>query len=57
MRPISWHPHFSDGEIDQAFSLVNDDVSWRVPGDLPFSGTKTKAECMDTLHLFQLIQP
>ena len=57
MRPISWHPHFSDGEIDQAFSLVNDDVSWWVPGDLPFSGTKTKAECMDTLHLFQLIQP
>jgi ketosteroid isomerase-like protein len=35
---------FSNGDIDGAFAMVSDDVSWWVPGDLPFSGTKTKAE-------------
>jgi len=38
--------HFSDGEIDQAFALVSDDVDWWVPGNLPFSGTKSKTEYM-----------
>jgi ketosteroid isomerase-like protein len=37
---------FSAGEIDQAFALVSEDVSWWVPGDLPFSGTKTKEQYM-----------
>ena len=35
---------FSAGEMAAAFALVSDDVRWWVPGDLPFSGTKTKAE-------------
>jgi len=35
---------FSDGDIDTAFSLVREDARWWVPGTLPFSGTKTKAE-------------
>ena len=45
--------YFSDGEIDQAFALVDDDVSWWVPGDLPFSGTKTKAEYMQVVASIQ----
>ncbi len=32
------------GKIDDAFELVDENVSWWVPGDLPFSGTKSKAE-------------
>lgn len=36
--------YFSNGDIDDAFALVSDDASWWVPGDLPFSGSKTKAE-------------
>ena len=35
---------FSDGNIDAAFALVREDARWWVPGTLPFSGTKTKAE-------------
>ena len=44
---------FSRGEIDSAFDLVRDDVSWWVPGDLPFSGTKTKAEYMQVVGNIQ----
>lgn len=36
----------TDGNIAGAFELVSDDVVWWVPGDLPFSGTKTKSEYM-----------
>jgi len=32
------------GKIDAAFELVDDNVSWWVPGNLPFSGTKSKTE-------------
>ncbi|MGH8673565.1 MAG: nuclear transport factor 2 family protein [Burkholderiales bacterium] len=35
---------FSAGRIDQAFARVADDATWWVPGTLPFSGTKTKAQ-------------
>lgn len=38
--------HVTAGKVDDAFELVSDDVSWWVPGDLPFSGTKTKADYM-----------
>lgn len=34
----------NDGDFDTAFRHVSDDVEWWVPGELPFSGTKTKAE-------------
>ena len=44
---------FSAGEIDQAFALVSDDVSWWVPGDLPFSGTKTKEQYMQVVNSIQ----
>ena len=44
---------FSRGDIDSAFELVRDDVSWWVPGDLPFSGTKTKAEYMQVVSSIQ----
>ena len=44
---------FSSGEIDQAFALVSDDVSWWVAGDLPFSGTKTKAEYLQVVGSIQ----
>lgn len=40
---------FSAGDIDTAFALVADDVSWWVPGDLPFSGTKTKQEYLQVV--------
>ena len=44
---------FSNGEIDQAFALVSDDVSWWVAGDLPFSGTKTKTEYLQVVGSIQ----
>ena len=44
---------FSSGDIDQAFALVSDDVSWWVPGDLPFSGTKTKTEYLQVVGSIQ----
>lgn len=45
--------HFSAGEIDEAFSRVSDDVSWWVPGDLPFSGTKSKSEYLQVVGAIQ----
>jgi hypothetical protein len=45
--------HFSTGELDQAFALVSNYVSWWVPGDLPFSGTKTKAQYMQVVGRIQ----
>jgi ketosteroid isomerase-like protein len=44
---------FSSGNIDAAFALVSDDASWWVPGDLPFSGTKTKAEYLQIVSSIQ----
>ena len=44
---------FSAGRIDDAFSLVRDVVSWWVPGALPFSGTKTKAEYLQVVGSIQ----
>jgi uncharacterized protein len=43
---------FDAGDVDGAFSLVDDDVSWWVPDGLPFSGTKNKAE-----YLAQVVKP
>ncbi len=40
---------FSAGDIDGAFAGVSDNVSWWIPGDLPFSGTKSKAECLQVV--------
>lgn len=40
---------FSAGDIDGAFAGVGDNVRWWVPGDLPFSGTKTKAEYLQVV--------
>jgi len=44
---------FSNGEIDAAFALVSDDASWWVPGDLPFSGNKTKSEYLQVVGAIQ----
>jgi len=44
---------FSDGEIEEAFDYLSDDASWWVPGDLPFSGTKTKAEYLQIVGNIQ----
>ena len=41
--------YFSSGEIDTAFAMVSDDANWWVPGDLPFSGTKTKTEYLQVV--------
>ncbi|MEZ4743899.1 MAG: ester cyclase [Bdellovibrionota bacterium] len=40
----SFFLNVTNGDIDAAFKLVDDNVSWWVPGTLPFSGTKTKSE-------------
>ena len=45
--------HFSAGEINEAFSKVSDEVSWWVPGDLPFSGTKSKTEYLQVVGAIQ----
>ncbi len=44
---------FSKGNIDTAFALVSDDAVWWVPGDLPFSGTKTKAQYLQVVGSIQ----
>ncbi len=44
---------FSDAKVEQAFTMVSDDVSWWVPGTLPFSGTKTKAQYLRVVALIQ----
>ena len=44
---------FSAGRIDEAFSMVSDDVRWWVPGDLPFSGTKSKSEYLEVVGAIQ----
>lgn len=46
----SFFQHVTAGEIDTAFALVGDNVSWWVPGDLPFSGFKTKKEYMGIIN-------
>ncbi len=40
---------FSNGNIDRAFALVSDSVNWWVPGTLPFSGNKTKAQYLQVV--------
>ncbi|MCX7174668.1 MAG: nuclear transport factor 2 family protein [Proteobacteria bacterium] len=35
---------FSRGDIDAAFAAMDDSATWWVPGTLPFSGIKTKAQ-------------
>lgn len=43
----------SRNAIDEAFALVSDSVSWWVPGTLPFSGTKTKAQYLQVVGAIQ----
>lgn len=45
--------HISAGNIDRAFTLVGEDVKWWVPGTLPFSGTKSKAEYLRVVAAIQ----
>jgi len=40
----SFFSQVSAGKIEEAFQLVSEDVSWWVPEELPFSGTKNKCE-------------
>lgn len=49
----SFFNHFSAGDVDAAFELVSDEASWWVAGDLPFSGTKTKAEYLQIVGNIQ----
>jgi len=35
---------FSRGAIDEAFAAMDDSATWWVPGTLPFSGIKSKAQ-------------
>ena len=44
---------FSNGNIDDAFSMVSDTAVWWVPGDLPFSGTKSKTEYLQVVGAIQ----
>lgn len=45
----SFFDRFNEGDTAGAFALVSDAVSWWVPGTLPFSGTKTKAEYLEVV--------
>lgn len=40
----------SQGDINKAFELVDDNVNWWVPGNLPFSGNKTKEEYLQVVN-------
>jgi ketosteroid isomerase-like protein len=39
----------SDGEIIEAFELVDEKVNWWIPGNLPFSGHKSKEQYMEVV--------
>ncbi len=43
----------SRNAVDEAFALVSDSASWWVPGTLPFSGTKTKAQYLQVVGAIQ----
>lgn len=43
----------NEGAIAKAFTAVSDDVSWWVPGALPFSGTKNKAGYLQIAGMIQ----
>lgn len=45
--------YLSDGRIKEAFATVSDDASWWIPGTLPFSGHKTKAEYLQVVGMIQ----
>lgn len=38
------------GNVEKAFGLVDENVSWWIPGTLPFSGTRTKAQYMQVVE-------
>ena len=41
---------FSTGKLDEAFELVDDDVSWRICGSSPIAGLHTKTEVKEMLE-------
>ncbi len=45
----SFFERWSSGEIESAFALVRDDAKWWVPGNLPFSGWKSKSEYLQVV--------
>jgi ketosteroid isomerase-like protein len=49
----SFFDQFNAGKTAEAFTLVSDDVTWWVPGTLPFSGTKTKAQYLGIVGQIQ----
>lgn len=40
----------SEGKTDNAFELIDNNVNWWIPGDLPFSGNKTKKGYMQVIN-------
>ncbi len=50
---ILFFESISSGKINEAFELVADDVSWWVPEELPFSGTKNKKEYFAIVNRIQ----
>ncbi len=49
----SFFENISQGKMDEAFTLVADDVKWWVPEELPFSGTKNKQEYFAIVNRIQ----
>jgi uncharacterized protein len=49
--------HLSRGHVNEAFMLVDDNVTWWVPEELPFSGTKTKSEYLSIVKGIQSAFP
>lgn len=43
----------SNGNMQKAFELVDDQVNWWIPGTLPFSGTKTKEQYFQVVSAIQ----
>ena len=43
----------TNGNMHKAFELVDDHVSWWIPGTLPFSGTKTKEQYFQVVSAIQ----
>jgi len=46
---VKFFEFISDGKTADAFELVDGNVNWWIPGELPFSGNKTKQEYLQVV--------
>lgn len=50
---VDFFDKFNTGNISEAFNLVSETATWWIPGTLPFSGTKNKAQYLQIVSSIQ----